>query len=311
MFPLVAIFAGVAIAATTASWILDGRTKEEKERQNELNNELSELKNKFNLEVDSHNQNMYEVAHKNFIMIKEKFLKEVRFFKNEKKDIKKDLDKLASSIQKELNNEAISPYQKQSLLDNRNKVEDAKNRLDAYWLYLDWFENKLDELEKYKKYQDVFDLEMPQALLPEEYLYLGKLAYIIKNEISIQNQTNTGWNRYDQKLQLNDYHNKYEIEILEKYNINTEFMILIDRIKDNKYFTASAIKGELYQYILEDMSFEVQPKFNERANQEKLTLLYNDIYLNLKRDDKLYPLKRYKEYDSFEVKIKEYDLLLT
>ena len=30
----------------------------------------------------------------------------------------------------------------------------------------------------------------------------------------------------------------------------------------------------------------------------------------LKREDKLYPLKRYKEYDSFEVKIKEYDLLL-
>jgi len=312
MFPLVAIFAGVAIAATAASWLLNSLTEEEKERQNQLNDELSDLKNKFNLEVDSSNKNMYEIARSNFDNIKNKFLEEVNFFKNEKKDIKKDLDKLASSIQKELKNEAISPYQKQSLLDYRNKVEDAKNRLDAYWLYLDWFEKQLNELLKYKKYQDIFDLEMPQALLPEEYLYLGKLAYIVKNEdeIAINGDKSKGWNKYNQKLSLNDYFNKKELDLYESYSQEIEFMILIDHTKDNKHFNASVIKGELYQYILEDMSFEVQPKFNEKPNQEKLTLLYNDIYLNLKRNDKLYPLKRYKERDSFEVKIIEYDLLL-
>ena len=305
-----AIFAGIAILATTASWILDGKTEKEKRRQEKLNSELSELKIQFDLKIDSHNQNMYEIARNNYNKIKEKFLIEVEFYKNEKKDIKKDLDKLASSIQKELKNEAISPYQKQSLIDNRNKIEDAKNRLDAYWLYLGWFEKKLDDLAKYKKYQDIFDLEMPQALLPEEYLYLGKLAYITKNEIAINGNKSKGWNKYDQKLSLNDYFNKKELDLYESYNQNIEFIILIDYTKDNKHFNASAIKGELYQYILEDMSFEVQPKTNEKLNQEKLTLLYNDIYLSLKRNDKLYPLKRYKEYDSFEVKIKEYDLLL-
>jgi len=312
MFPLVAIFAGVAIAATTISWILDGMTEKEKERQNQLNNELSELKSKFNLEIDGHNQNMSEIARDNYHKIKEKFLNEVQFFKDEKKDIKNDLDKLANSIQKELKNEAISPYQKQSLLDNRNKVEDAKNRLDAYWLYLDWFEKKLDELAQYKKYKDIFDLEMPQALLPEEYLYLGRLAYIVKNEdeIATNGDKSKGWNKYGQKLSLNDYCNKKELELFESYNQDIEFMILIDHTKDNKHFNASVIKGELYQYILEDMSFEVKPQFNEKQNQEKLTLLYNDVYLNLKRNDKLYPLKQYKEYDSFEVKVKEYDLLL-
>ena len=312
MFPVVAIFAGVAIAATTASWILDGMTEKEQKRQNKLKSELSELKNKFDLEVDGHNQNMYEIARDNYNKIKNKFLNEIIFFKEDKKNIKKDLDTLATSIQKELTNEAISPYQKQSLLDNRNKVEDAKNRLDAYWLYLDWFEKKLDELAQYKKYPDIFDLEMPQALLPEEYLYLGKLAYIIKNEdeMAINGNQSKGWNKYNQKLSLNDYFNKKELDLYESYNQEIEFMILIDHTKENKYFHASVIKGELYQYILEDMSFEVQPKFNEKPNQEKLTLLYNNIYLNLKRNDKLYPLKKYKEYDSFEVKIKEYDLLL-
>ncbi|MGD9554491.1 MAG: AAA domain-containing protein [Candidatus Altimarinota bacterium] len=312
MLPVAAIFAGVAIAATALSWLYDSKTEEEKERQEELKRKLSELKNKFDLELECYNQNLDDIARNNYNKIKDMFLNEVKFFKDEKKTIKKDLDKLASSIQKELENEAISPYQKQSLLDNRNKVEDAKNRLDAYWLYLDWFEKKLDELAQYKKYQDIFDLEMPQALLPEEYLYLGKLAYILKNkdEIATNGDKSTGWNKYDQKLSLNDYFNKKELELLESYNQDVEFMILIDHTKDNKHFNASVIKGELYQYILEDMSFEVQPKFNENQNQEKLTLLYNDVYLNLKRDDKLYPLKQYKEYDSFEVKVKEYDLLL-
>jgi len=310
MFPLVAIFAGVAIAATTASWILDGMTEKEKERQNKLNSELSELKNKFDLEINNHNQNIYELARDNYKKIKEKFLAEVEFYKKEKKDIKKDLEKLSNTIEKELKNESISPYQRQSLIDNRNQVEDAKNRIDAYWKYLDWFEKKLNDLAKYKKYQEVFNLEMPQPLLPEEYLYLGKLAYITKTEIAINGDKSVGWNKYNQKLSLNDYFNKKEIDIINEYSDSQEFMILIDHTKDYKHFNASAIKGQLSQYILEDLSFEVRPKVNERPNQEKLTLLYNDIWLTLKRNDKQFPLKRYKEYDSFEVKVKEYDLLL-
>lgn len=153
-------------------------------------------------------------------------------------------------------------------------------------------------------------MEIPKALLPEDYLYLGKLAYITKYEIAIKGNKSQGWNKYNQKLSLNDYSNKNEIDIVEFYNLEDEFMILIDHTKDSKHFKASAIKGELYQHILEDMSFEVKPKQDEKSNQEKLVLLYKDIYLELKREDKLYPLKRYKEYDSFEVKIKEYDLLL-
>ena len=308
MLPLVAVFAGVAIAATAASWLLDSLTEEERERKDQLNSELSELKNKFGLKINEHNRNKYEIARENYEKIKEKFLKEVEFYKKEKKDIKNDLDKLAAAISEGLSNEAISPYQKQSLLDNRNKVEDAKNRLDAYWKYLDWFENKLDYLAKSEKYDEIFDLDMPQALLPEDYIYLGKLAYITKEEISINNDEKSGWNRYGQKLQLDDYHNKKELTIYES-NI-PELIILVIMNKKNKFFTASAIRGELYQFILDNMSFEVKPKFDKEQNKETLSLLYKDVYLNIKRRDKLYPLKKYKKHDPFEVKIQEYDLLL-
>ena len=84
-----AIFAGIAILATTVSWILDGKTEKEKRRQEKLNSELSELKIQFDLKIDSHNQNMYEIARNNYNKIKEKFLIEVEFYKNEKKRYKK------------------------------------------------------------------------------------------------------------------------------------------------------------------------------------------------------------------------------
>ena len=43
MFPLVAIFAGISIAATAACWLFDSMTEKEKKRHDELDSELSEL----------------------------------------------------------------------------------------------------------------------------------------------------------------------------------------------------------------------------------------------------------------------------
>jgi len=311
MIPAVAIVAGVAVAAATISWVFDGMTEKEKRRKEELEDELSDLHDEFSKAEHQQYKKARARARAYYNRIKPKYLAEVEFFKNEKKSIKQDLDELSNSIEKELINESISPYKRESLLNNRNQIEDAKNRLNAYWLYLNWFEEKFKKMEKYNYPDDIYRIEPPQPLLPENYLYLGKLAYVQKHEIYVGESKSEGWNIYGQKLNLDDYYNKKELELYENYNQDIEFMILIvSSSKSNKYFKASIIKGELYQYILEDMSFDVQPKSNERQNQEKIPLLYKDVYLNLKRNDKLYPLKKYRENDSFEVKIKEYDILL-
>ena len=194
--------------------------------------------------------------------------------------------------------------------------------MDAYWLYLDWFEKKLEDLAKYKKYDQVFDLELPQPLLPEDYLYLGKLASINKIEDEIATDIlvkSQGWNCYGQNLSLKKIRtdqNNYlvdqnEMTLYEQFEDTEEFYILIDnKSKSGRFFQASIAKGLIYRDIINDMSLEVKPVFNERPNQEKLILVYNNVYLNLKREEKLYPFKKYKENDNFEVKIKEYDLLL-
>ena len=204
MIPFVIGAASITIGATILSWMYDTKTEEELKRQDDLEDEIDSLRSKFDIKVETHETNIDEIIYKNFIIIREKFLDEIDFYKNEKKDIKKDLNKLQKAIVEELKNESITPYQKQSLLKDRNRVEDAKNRLDAYWNYLEWFKLQLDNLEKYKNYKAIFNVELPQPLLPEEYLYIGKLAYIEKKELSFNNNKKTDWNKYDQKLLLNN-----------------------------------------------------------------------------------------------------------
>ncbi|WP_367109150.1 AAA domain-containing protein [uncultured Psychrobacter sp.] len=314
----------IAVGATVASWLFNSKTATEQARHDRLSAELSELQEKYDLELSNSNSNLHEIAKENYEKIKDKYLKEVRFFKKEKEGAKEKLEELANSIRNELRNESISAYQRQSLIENRNKVEDAKNRLEAYWIYLDWYKDEISSLEKYKKYEQIFDLELPQPLLPTDYLYLGKLASVskIEDEIALHSSPRSyGWNRYGQRISLktsgfNAQNNEViacqeELSLYEEYENDEDFYILIDhKNKSNKFFQASIVKGLVYRHILADLELEVRPVSNERPNQEELLLSFNNVDLKLKRQQKLYPHKKYKEYDSFEVKVEEYDLLL-
>ena len=314
----------IAVGATVASWLYNSKTAREQERHARLSAELLALQEKYDLELSNSSSNLHQIAKENYEKIKDKYLKEVKFFREEKADIKAELEKLANAIKGELQNESISAYQRQSLIDNRNKVEDAKNRLEAYWLYLDWYKQELDNIEKFKKYEQVFDLELPQPLLPEDYLYLGKLASVNKTEDEIalhSSPKSYGWNRYGQRLSLKtsgyDKEKKEviacqeELDLYEEYEDDDDFYILIDhKNNSNRFFQASIAKGLIYRHILTDLELNVRPIYDEKPNQEKLILGFHNVDLKLKRQQKLYPHKRYKEYDNFEVKVQEYDLLL-
>ena len=87
MYPVVAILAGISIVATAACWLFDNLTEEEKKRNKRLKDEIDELKKGFNSENNNCNQNIDEIARSNFNKIKDNFLREIEFYKNEKKDI--------------------------------------------------------------------------------------------------------------------------------------------------------------------------------------------------------------------------------
>ena len=207
--------AAVGIGATALSWMYNNKTEEELKREEELKKDIDSFKSKFASADFEHNEFMNNLREKEFDKLKKRILQEVTFFREEKKYIKDEFEKVILSIKDELKKEYISPYQRKTLLENINRLEDAKNRIDAYWLYLDWFEKEIEYFENKNNINALQKIGIPNSLLPEDYLYIGKLAYIEKDEISFNNEK-TGWNIYGQKLQLDDYFNKLEIEILNE-----------------------------------------------------------------------------------------------
>jgi hypothetical protein len=142
--------AAVGIGATALSWMYNNKTEEELKREEELKKDIDSFKSKFASADFEHNEFMNNLREKEFDKLKKRILQEVTFFREEKKDIKDEFEKVILSIKDELKKEYISPYQRKTLLENINRLEDAKNRIDAYWLYLDWFEKEIEYFENKK-----------------------------------------------------------------------------------------------------------------------------------------------------------------
>lgn len=313
MLPLIIGAAVVSIGASAAAWLFNSMTEEEKRKHSELETKILGLGKKIDSLVDKHRDNQEKLIYEAFLEIKKDYLNQIAFFKQEKSPIKDDLKKVASAIANELNNEAISPYVRKSLLFENNRVEDACKRLEAYWTYLEWFEQKIEEIETHRNYQDLFNIQ-PSSLLPSDFLYVGKLATISENELA-------QWNCYNQKIELtstsneiknHDFSQKQERENLAYYTTNRidTIPIFIDFEKDHKYFKCSISKGELWQSILSGSHIIAKPIDNELTNSKYLSIDYKGVKCILDRQDKQYPLKNYRSSFPLKLKISENDFLM-
>ena len=302
----------IAVAASTAAWIYDAKTEEEKRKHSDLRKKREGYHKRFEDLANEHNLNTETLIIEAFKGLKQDYLKHIDFFKKEKNTIKSDLKNIDRAIREELSNDGISPYVKKSLLFEKNRVEDALKRLEAYWLYLDWFEKKLDEIEKYKKYAEIFDFQ-PSELLPKDFLYVGKLAKIKQHELD-------KWNRYGQNLELSaqkitedTYSKEQELNNLQFYIKNKieDIPIFIDYSNNsNKFHKASIAKAELWQSIMTGSQLEVNPIEDEHQNSKRLKIDYKGVKCFLERENKKYPLKNYRKSFNIEVKVTENDYLM-
>lgn len=272
MLPLIIGAAVVSIGATAAAWLFNSMTEEEKRKHTEIEGKIASFGEKFENLVNKHNDNQATLIYEAFLEIKQDYLDQILFFKKEKEPIKCDLQKISNAISDELKNEAISPYVRKSLVFDNNRVQDAFKRLEAYWSYIEWFEQKIVEIEQKKKFIELFDIQ-PASLLPTDYLYIGKLAYIRKNELD-------NWNIYGQILQLksvkidnNSYSKKQELENLDFYiknNIATIPIFIDSTNKSNKFFDGSIAKAELWQSLMTGAQLEAKPIKDEWSNSKFL-----------------------------------------
>jgi superfamily I DNA and/or RNA helicase len=302
----------VSIAGSAAAWYFNQRTKEEEEKQAELRQKIKDYNEKFDLNVKEKKENLQETLKNTFFEIKKLYIDTISFYRKEKENVLKDLRKLYSAILEELKKPNISPYEKESLLKERNRVQDALKRLEAYWNYLIWFEKRLQVLTDYEKYENIFELSEPDSILPLNYLYVGKLALIEKEEL----------NRltiYDQKLQLktdkvdNIYVDNKQEKINLRYYVDNnidDIPVFLEYSKDNKYFTVSIAKGEIYKNLLTNNSFDVIVSEKERRGSNSISLDYKGVRGILKTINKIFPTKLYRENEQLAVSIIENDFLL-
>lgn len=303
--PYLLIAAGITVAAGAIAWVYNKLTAAEEQRHKDLWDDINSIKEKIsNLKEDSESK-LKETRRKSFLENKEKILNEINFYRKEKDPIKKDLINLYNATDKELKNEWITPYNKRALKWQLNRVEDAKKRYESYWKFLEWYEGKLADLESKEEYDGIDKLSFKLGMLPEDYLYVGKLILIEKEEIDTFNQ-------YGQKLQLsskmkNDgsYSSELEKKILDEYE--KDIPLLITYEKKGLYFDGSVARGEIYvNHILPEIPFEV-----EVVNSKRMSLLYKGtVQCSMKDYHKEFPLKRYREKYKLEVYPLEWDLIL-
>ncbi|HOV91203.1 MAG TPA: AAA domain-containing protein [Syntrophorhabdaceae bacterium] len=324
------LIAGIAIGGAAVAWIYNSKTENEKKKQDELTAKIEsvremtgDLSKKYELELS-------EYIREKCTIIRNELIKAVRYFTKEKETVGKDLENLKKAINRELQKPDISPYLYNGLKRELVYIEDAINRLNAYMRYVAWFEAKVELLFKNCRYDELKNFDPPEPLLPDDWLYLGKL-------ILLDNQQELGKkNRYGQKLYLNSRINSrkihgtdridFEVEkrLFESYK--TDIPILIEyektwfnepetdestKIDHPRVFKGSVLKGELYvDHILKDMPFVVKPQRERIDRSENYYFYKNVIPCKMRSRDKRYPLKRYYDDDEITVYAIEHDILL-
>ncbi|WP_229261802.1 coiled-coil domain-containing protein [Helicobacter pylori] len=192
----------------------------------------------------------------------------------------------------------------QEWMDERQeKIDDAQCFINKAQSWIKKRECTIDEILTHTRTIE------PNYLLPQDFLYVGKLARVNKSEIYAYDGVKKS-NIYGQRLSL--AFGEHEKKLWDSYNSQEEFYILItwQNKEDSRFFKASLCKGLLYKHILEESVFEVSPKYKNAIDQKMTECLFHGIHLLLPIEYKEFKYKKYTPRDTFKVWVINYDSLL-
>lgn len=325
---IIGISATLCIGGILVSWIFNTLTEEQKRKQKELEEQIEKIKAEIERLYKSH-EKIRTNSLKNFFKdVSDIYLKYINEFRQEKLNIKRQLTSLEKEVHQRIASPYSSPYLVSSLKRELILLEDARRRLDAYFEYLDWIEAHLRLYEHTKEYQRILNLEPPSPLLPDDWLYVGKLV-LLESEEELKKP-----NRFNQILDLlwvsraGQFQRtpEPELEALRSHQTDIPVLIVqeyrkaIDQNPETEYeqrflryrkFFCSVLKGELlYYHILRNTPFLVRP-FDENPHKEVNYYYYKDVIkCKMKRSNKKYYFKKYSSHDEIYVYPLESDLLL-
>ncbi|GAA8148241.1 hypothetical protein NP05227_05550 [Helicobacter pylori] len=246
---------------------------------------------------------------------KEKRLKsdlgEIKKLKQRVKENEKDIKKHQEALEQfeEWRDESQSNNPKNAV-KMQEWMDERQEKIDRAWHFINKTQSRIkkkecaiDEILKHIQTME------PNYLLPQDFLYVGKLACVNKSEIYAHDKDEKS-NIYGQRLSLES--GEHEKKLWDSYNSQEEFYILITRQnkEDNRFFKASLCKGLLYKHILEESVFEVSPKHENTIDWKMTKCLFHGIQLLLPIAYKEFKHKKYTPRDTLKVWVTNYDSLL-
>jgi len=317
----------VTVAASAVAWIFDTLTSEQRARHEELRARCRHLHAACGDEFTRHADSEATTEREYALQIRDLLAAENRRLLAEKAEIERDLPALRADLERELDRKHISAFKRTALRLLRTRLDDAIARLHAYRAYSLWYRAQLDTLVQQGDYAALFEIEPPEAKLPGDWFYIGKVGIVEREELN-------GYpNRYGQVLQLSqvksgDTYIAAPLELLLAQSCPDQDAIPVQLVHANKnavFYSASVLRGCLQvEHILERAPCKAVVEVVERAPQpgylvrcypgihevRRDSAAQGGILARLLRAEARFPGKHYQPGDVLDVYPLHYDLLL-
>lgn len=324
---LFALAGVVTLTASAIAWILDGLTSAQRARHEELRERCRHLQAARG-EMASRHADLRATTEREYaLQIKDLLAAETLRLLAEKADLERDLPALRADLERELGRKHISAFKRTALRLLRARLDDAIARLQAYRAYSVWYGRQLDALAQEGDYSALLEIELPEAKLPSDWFYVGKVGVVEREEL------NGHPNRYGQVLQLSKVKNgsayvEAPLELLLAQSCPDQDAIPVQLVYANKsaiFFSASVMRGcLLVEHILERVPCKAVVEAVERGPQpgylvrcypgihdvRRDSSAHGGIRARLLRAEARYPGKHYQPGDVLDVYPLDYDLLL-
>jgi len=328
MFGVLLAAAGlVTVTASVFAWVMDGLTASQRARHEELRERCRHLREACGDELARHADQEARTEREYALQIKDMLATETRRLLVDKADLERDLPALRAELERQLDCEHISAFKRSALRLLRTRLDDAIARLHAYRAYCVWYGAKLDALVQTGDYSTLLELAPPEAKLPGDWFYIGKVGIVEREEL------NGHPNRYGQVLQLSQVKSgtayiPAPLELLLAQSCPDQGAIPVQLVHANKkaiFFSASVLRGCLQvEHILERASCKAVVEAVERAPQpgylvrcfpsiqevRRDAVTQGGVRARLLRAEARYPGKHYQPGDILDVYPLHYDLLL-
>ena len=300
--PLIAAGLVITVGASCAAWFFNELTSEEKRTQQRERQKQNDLRQEY-----AHDSATLEKQHRERLRaLAEKqlyaSLKIIEQCSLKENDIAEGIAELYRVFKQEMVADSTSPSRKAVLRREYCRIEDADVRLQEYRRYLVAEREILEALFRHESYVDLMDRELPQALLPIEWLYPGKLVLVGMHEIGVKLPG------FEHKLVFGK--NRVEQQALAIGN-GAEFPVLVtgQSKTDSSVFFGCVARGKLYcDHIRVGTPATMEV---DRAGKSVRCQMFGDLVrADLPRNNMLHPELTYLPGQKVLVYPELYDLCL-